>query len=94
MKEARIRKLLNEKAYTRAMDTYTALKKEGNIDILLFFKSFVYQCSRTNNIEFNSYLEDRTDVLYDIRTFYYPRYKGDNHTIQLYDTVMNGLFVQ
>ena len=93
MKEARIRKSLNEKAYIRAMDIYTALKKEGNIDILLFFKSFVYQCSRTNNALFNSYLENIVQIQYDVINTYYPLYKK-NGIIVLYDTPMNSLITQ
>ena len=63
--KTRLSKCLSSKPYNVVIGTYTQLKKEGDINKILFFKSFVYACidAMTRDIEHGSRFESYLNMV-------------------------------
>lgn len=94
--KTRLSNWLSPKPYRTVIKVYNRFKKEGDIDRLLFFKSFVYTCldSMEKDFEhdgtaFESYINMLgSDVLYEqVINNYYEQYKTSK-SIQLYYDIL------
>lgn len=93
--KTRLSNWLSPKPYRTVIKVYNRLRKEGDIDRLLFFKSFVYTClnSMEKHIEYDNSFESYinmlgSDVLYkQVINYYYEQYKASK-SIQLYSDIL------
>lgn len=107
--KTRLSNWLSPKPYRTVIKVYKRFKKEGDIDKLLFFKSFVYTCldSMAKDIKhsktFESYINMvGSDGLYEqVINYYYEQYKASKITtnngkgyIQLYSDILWGYILR
>ena len=104
--KTRLSNWLSPKPYRTVIKVYKRFRKEGDIDRLLFFKSFVYTCldSMAKHIEhgnsFESYIDMvGSDGLYEqVINNYYEQYKASKINgkgyVQLYYDVLRGYILR